>query len=316
MKFRNRFMKYYVRAAEDAATDDGAAASSADGGDGEANSDAGAGGEDGSATGGVDGFWPSDWRDQVAKGDDKLSRLAGRYASPEAVFEALVSAQNRIRSGELKSSLPENPTDEEMAAWRADNGIPEKPTDYDLSFDSGLVISDEDKPLIDAFLETAHSVNMTPAQVKAAIEWNEGQREQEAIRRQEMDEQQRQQAQDTLNVEWGNDFRRNINMVSGLLNYIPESVRSGLTSARLPDGTALFNHPDVLRGFAALAGELNPAGVVVPAGGGDPMKGVDEEIGAIEKTMRENRTAYNKDEAMQARYRELITAREKLQSRR
>ena len=84
-------------------------------------------------------------------------------------------------------------------------------------------------------------------------------------------------------------------------------------SARLPDGTALFNNPDVVRGFISMAREINPAGVVVPAGGGDPVKSVNEEIAEIEKIM--GTKAYIKDEAKQARYRELIDARDKLQAR-
>ena len=59
----------------------------------------------------------------------------------------------------------------------------------------------------------------------------------------------------------------------------------------------------------------NPAGVVVPGSHADPSKGVDDEISTIEKTMRTNRSEYNRDEKMQARYRELLGAREKLKPR-
>jgi hypothetical protein len=45
------------------------------------------------------------------------------------------------------------------------------------------------------------------------------------------------------------------------------------------------------------------------------MKGVMEEKADIEKVMREDRKAYNKDEAMQSRYRELIEAEQKLKKR-
>lgn len=309
MKFRNRFLKYVIHANEAAAVDDGGAAAG-DTGDGATDDDlGGAGGEP------AQGYWPDDWASKMTNGDEKLSKIAGRYASPEAMFNALVAAQNRIRSGELKPALPDNPSDEEMAQWREDNGIPKSANDYDLTFDSGLVLNDEDKETYQGFLDAAHNANFTNEQVKAAIEWDNIRQEEEINARHELDADQRTAALDELNVEWGGNFRRNVNMVQGLLNMLPEDVRDEFRAARLPDGTALFNNANILRGFAAIAGELNPAGVVVPAEGGDPMKGVNDEIAEIESFMNKDRKAYNKDEKMQARYRELLGAREKLNAR-
>jgi hypothetical protein len=67
--------------------------------------------------------------------------------------------------------------------------------------------------------------------------------------------------------------------------------------------------------LVSLALIQNPAGVVVPGAHADPSKGVDDEISTIEKMMRTDRAAYNKDERTQARYRELLGAREKLKPR-
>jgi len=328
MKFRNQFMKYQIHANEAVLDDTGGDTNGDDvsgddlsGGEGSTTDSSVEGVSDSSTDTTTDssvdakGAWPDDWQQRFSKGDEKLQKVASRYASPEAAFEALVAAQQRIRSGELKPALPENATDDELAAWREDHGIPAKPEDYDLTFDSGLVIGEEDKPIVDEFLSIAHEHNMTPEQVKSVIEWNETQKEAQAEERIAMEEQQRVEALDKLNVEYGGNFRRNINMIEGVLSMLPEGVREEFQSARLPDGTALFNNTDVIRGFVQLANELNPAGIVAPAGGGDPMKGLSEEIANIENTMKTNRTAYNKDEAMQARYRELLVAREKMQSR-
>ena len=116
---------------------------------------------------------------------------------------------------------------------------------------------------------------------------------------------------DELNIEWGADFRRNMNMVDNLLTMVPESARDDLKGARMPDGTGIFNNPDVVRGFAAVALALNPAGTVVPLGS-DPMKGVAEEIKDIETFMKEHRKAYDKDEEKQGRLRELYGIRQNL----
>jgi len=256
--------------------------------------------------------WPADWQERLAKGDDKRAAHVKRYASPEAMADALIAAQNRIRSGELKSALPENPKAEELAAWRKDNGIPESPDKYDLKFDDGLVIGKDDKPIVDAFLKSAHDVNMQPNQVKATVAWYYKEQERAAEAQAVQDDQQRVEALDTLNVEWGTDFRKNVNLIQGtVLSRFPTPVRDAIQSARLPDGRALFNHPEVLRTLAAIALELNPAGIVTPAGSGDMAKTVDDEIKQIEAKM--GTKAYIKDEKIQSRYRELIDARDKMQ---
>jgi hypothetical protein len=88
-------------------------------------------------------------------------------------------------------------------------------------------------------------------------------------------------------------------------------VNDGLLSARGPDGVPTLNNPDVMRWLVSMARELNPAATVVP-GSGNATASVADEIANIEKTMRENRRAYMADEKMQARYRQLLDARERL----
>lgn len=259
--------------------------------------------------------WPDDWREKYSKDDAKKLARLGRYTSPEAAFDALIAAQNRISSGELKGVLPKNATPEEVTQWRKDNGIPDAPEKYDLKFDNGLVIGEADKEIVDGFLKSAHAKNLNTDQVKSTIEWYYSEQERVAAEREAKDEQERTVALDALNAEWGSEFRRNTNAIKGILQTFPENVRGLLEGGRLSDGTAIFNNPEVLRGFAAIARELNPAGTVVGAGAGDATKSVNEEISAIEKTMKTNRSAYNKDEKLQARYRDLLGAREKMAER-
>lgn len=260
------------------------------------------------------GYWPEDWVIKASKGDEKAQKILARFASPEALAESYLAAQAKIRSGELKSALPKNAKPEELTAWRKENGIPEKPEDYDLKFDSGLVIGEQDKPIIDGFLKYAHERNLAPDQVKGNIEWYYQEQKRQTDERLAKDDEESRNVTAELAEEWGGSFKRNINMVEGLLNSFSEAVRDQLKGARLPDGTGLFNNKEFLRGMAALALEVNPSGTLAPAGG-NQMETIEGEIGKIEKVMRENRREYNKDEKMQERYRNLIDAREKLQKR-
>jgi len=260
-------------------------------------------------------IWPDDWRKQIAGEDEKELKLIGRYATPADVWKKARALEQRMSSGELKTSLPKDAKPEEIAQWRKDNGIPETPDKYDLKLDNNIVIGEEDKPFVDEFLKNAHNSNMTPSQAKAAVQSYYEVQAKQAEARAAKDETDRVDTLDKLNAEWGNSFRPNINMVGGILSRFPADVQEAIKSARLPDGTALFNNPDVLRGFVAMALEINPAGTLVPSGTGDVAKGIEEQIKAIETTMKNNRSAYNKDEKMQANYRELIAARQKIQER-
>jgi len=249
------------------------------------------------------GVWPEDWITRMAKGNEDVAKQLKRYASPEAFADAHVNLRRKMDSGELKSVLPKDAKPEDVAAWRKEHGIPEKPDAYDLA---GVEIPEGDKPFVSAVIAKMHGANATPEAVRTAVQayYEENQRlVQERLAK---DDEESQAGIDALNQEWGGTYRRNMNLVKGILSKFPESVRAAIEQARDADGKLLFNQPDVMRGFLALALESNPAGIVVPAAGGDIGKTALEEYRDIQTYMREKRADYNKDTAKQTRFRELI----------
>ncbi|SRR5260221_598370 len=263
--------------------------------------------------------WPEDWRDQLVGNDEKLLKRMQRYASPRDVANALIAAQNRISSGELRSALKANATPEEAAAWRAENGIPEAPEKYDLKMPNGIVFGEEDKPFVDSFLKSAHAANFHPDQVKAALAWYHQDRETQIEAMAAKDSQQRDATRDELVAEWGvNDFKRNSNQIMSLLDTAPSGVKEILMAARGPDEGALFNNPNVLRFFDSLARQINPVATVVPGVTGNIGTAIGDEIQKYEKMMGNKNSEYWKGtnaEKNQARYRELVSARERMGQR-
>lgn len=250
------------------------------------------------------GVWPEDWQARMAGEDKDELKQVSRYQSPTDIWKKARSLEKRLSSGEFKAVLPKDPKPEEIAAWRKDNGIPDKPESYDLK---DLKIPAADKEIVGAFLKSAHDANMTPDQAKVAVGNYYAIQEQQSKARAQKDDEQRHAALDSLNADWGGSFRRNVNLIEGtVLAAFPEDVRTLIKSARLPDGTALFNNVAALKGLAALALQINPAGIVAPAGGGDLAKPALQEYKELQTLMREKRSVYNKDPSKQARMIELI----------
>lgn len=268
--------------------------------------------------------FPDDWRQQYvahAKGDDGLLKRLERYASPMAALDALIAAQNKISSGEIKvqSPFPEKGSDEQKAAWRKDNGIPEAPDKYELKFDDGLVIGEEDKPVVDEFLKAAHAANMKPADAKTALNFYFKNREAEIQARAEADSSQRQETLDALNAKYGGDFRRNINMAKSLIQTAPPEVAALIESAR-SNGEALFNNADFVDWWVNLARQVNPVATVVPGDGQAVASQIDARIAEIEGYMKAKKNSpegkkYWGDPKIQAELRDLYSARDRTKAR-
>jgi len=259
-----------------------------------------------------------DWRARIAGGDEKELKRLARFASEADVYKAYRELEKKKSSGELKTPLPENPTPEQLAEWRKDNGIPEAPDKYDLQFDNGLVIGEQDKPLIDEFVTKMHGENATPSQVKAAIaSYYEilGKQQQEIA---ESDSSFKDESLEGLREEWGGDFKKNLNAVNGLLQSLPEETRLAFETARTADGKLVGNDPAIIKWLAQTAYEINPAVTVMPNSVNNPGQAINDEIASLEAKVADKQSDYWKGpnaEKNQARYLELLAAKEKIAAR-
>lgn len=256
-------------------------------------------------------YWPADWRNTIAGADEKLLQRLGRYDSPKAVADALLSVQSRIGKGELRSVLPKNASEEQLKTWREENGIPEKPDGYQLSLANGLVIADDDKPLIDNILQAVHKAHGNAAVASEVVNFYYEEMERVEAARQAADKQHALAAEAELIKEWGPDFRPNLNMIDGLLDMAPGGIKDLIKYGRLSDGTPIMANTEAIRWLNNLAREINPVTTLIPNVGANISGSIDDEIAKIEKTMRDDRKTYNADDKMQARLRDLYNARER-----
>lgn len=261
----------------------------------------------------VEPDWREDWLDKMAS-DEKAKNILGRYASPKAVGEALVAAQKKISSYKPQVELPQNPTEEDIKNYRKAYNIPEDPKGYDLKLDNGLIIGDEDMPVVEKFLERAHSRHAKPSEIKAVLQdYFEVQQaeNQEMINR---FEQQRVKAEDELRAEWGNGYRQNANIINNFIENKFGDQAPNLLNAVLADGSLLKNNPAVLRQLLNLAQDVDPVATIGRTSSYDA-ESIDSEIAKIEQTMRKSPKEYFADKAMVKKYEDLVTVREKMKSR-
>lgn len=256
---------------------------------------------------------PDNWREEIAKlmGDDpKYMKQMARYTDFAGFAKTFFHAQDKIRSGEISNGLPKDATPEQLADWRAANGVPESPDKYEAHLDEGLVLGDADARILSEAYKTAHQHNisaqamsdLTNAFVKAR------QVEAEAIAAEDGVHQltTTRQLKDT----WGGDYQTNLNMIRGLVGQMPSEIADKFMSARLADGRAVFNSPEVLVYFADIARKLDPAATVVP-NSSNPVASINEEIKALESRMGTNE--WYKDQAANDRLMQLYEARERMQ---
>ena len=256
---------------------------------------------------------PVSWREQF--GDDPAIRKAvERYVAPTDMAKALVEAQKRIRSGELLKPLPADATDDDIKAHREQIGIPLEATGYIENLPDGLVLSEEDKGLFGSLAESLHKHNPRPEVIHETIQWYNKFTEEQEAERQEQDGRDMEATTDLLREEYGADYRANLNVMQALLEAnLPDETRQNLIGARLPDGTAVLNNPDILRMLTKLGRELNPVSSIMAST--SSQASLDEEIKEIEGLIAKKSNDYWKDPKKQARYTELLSIREKMKAR-
>jgi hypothetical protein len=277
-------------------------------------------------------YWPEDWRQKAAEhasaGDKKayekeLKRLE-RIADPAGLYGMYREAEGKLTSGRLIPRPGKDAKPEEIAEFHKALGVPEKAEDYfkDLKLENGAVLGDQDMPIAKAFAEAVHEAGAPPAVVNKALNWYFKNQEEQAAQLDERDDSFRSEAEKALKEEFGPAFKRKTNAISSLFEIAPggadvkneAALYARLMGGRMADGQIIGNDPDMVRFLVALAMDKNPSASVVEDGD-QSGKSVDDEIASIEKRMRDDRPAYFKDEKAQARYRELLSARDKIQSR-
>lgn len=257
----------------------------------------------------------ADWRTRIAGEDKDFLKTLNRYASEADFGKAHRSLQTKLSSGEAKRTLAENASPEELATWRKENGIPDAPEGYKEVFPEGVDPKALEGPVVELFKQFAHKENWTPDQFNKTLGFWANTREAIAELQSEKDQAFQLTAEDDLRKEYGNDYRRNMNALGNFRDQMPEGLAQRLMGGRMADGTLIGNDPQMIKWMVQTAIDFDPAATLVPVGTSNGGKAISDEIAQIETTMRNEPDKYWKNEDTQKRYRDLLDARSKMQSR-
>ena len=204
-----------------------------------------------------------------------------------------------------------NPSDEGDPPQRwLDDGNPSDEGQGDVSpthawldeLPSGTV-SDADRPVFESFAERMGE-HASPEMLQQAAEWYAEQAEQQDAAQAEADDSAMAETAEFMKDYWGADYDAHVTRLQTLVDSSP--IPDELHSTRLPDGSLLFNNRDVLAWLGELLSEAGAGAQVSHSLSETERESLEAERLEIEEIMRTNRAAYNKDEGMQARYRQIL----------
>ena len=179
-----------------------------------------------------------------------------KFTEIDALAKSYINATQMI--GKDKVAVPnKNSTEDQWNEVYDKLGRPESADKYSLNAKSEVVPIDEGA--IKQFAENAHQLGLNNKQAQGILEFYKN--NMEGMAQQAKVDTETAQAQSTqeLRQEWGREFDTNIKKAGALAkaNMNPE-----ILDMQLKDGMRLGDHPEIIKGFAKIAGMMSEDKIV------------------------------------------------------
>lgn len=251
---------------------------------------------------GMTDVFGDNWRDQIASGlpadqQDKAKKFLAARQSPYDVLRTGMAADQKI--SELMRDRVRIPTGDgkddpkEVELYRKARGVPSEPKDYKVAVPEEFgQLTSLDEGLRDEFLGGAHKLNWGQKDVDYAIQTHFAIQRTLAAQTAKRALESSQRAQDDLRVEFGKEYRGNVELVNrmfaeGLARHGMEDGEERLNffSKRFADGTAVGEHPAFVKMMVEIARERADSGALLMGessdGGGQDLDKREKEIMAM-----------------------------------
>ena len=179
-----------------------------------------------------------------------------KFTEIDALAKSYINATQMI--GKDKVAVPnKNSTEDQWNEVYDKLGRPESADKYSLNAKSEVVPIDENA--IKQFAENAHQLGLNNKQAQGILEFYKNNMEGMAQQAKVDTETAQAQSEQQLRQEWGREFESNVKKAGALAkaNMNPE-----ILDMKLKDGMRLGDHPEIIKGFAKIAGMMSEDKIV------------------------------------------------------
>ena len=191
----------------------------------------------------------STWKDSISEEYRKDPNIE-KFTEIDALAKSYINATKMI--GQDKLAVPTNNSTEE--AWNEvydKLGRPESAEKYSLDAKSKVVSLDDNA--VKQFAETSHKLGLNNKQAQGLLEFYKTNMEGTAQQAKIDTETAQAQAEQTLRSEWGREFDTKVKQAGSLAKA---NIKPEVLDMTLSNGTRLGDHPEIIKGFAKIAGMM------------------------------------------------------------
>ena len=221
------------------------------------------------------GDTPVSWKSSISE-EFRNDPNIEKFTEIDALAKSYINATRMI--GQDKVAVPnKNSTEDQWNEVYSKLGRPETADEYALNIESEAVAMDEGA--MKSFAEQSHKLGLNNTQAQGILEFYKNNMESSAQRATVDTETAQAQAETELRAEWGKEFDSNVSKASALAkaNMNPE-----ILDLQMQDGTRIGDHPEIIKGFAKIAGMLSEDKLVsTESESVNSMKDLQSEISAI-----------------------------------
>jgi hypothetical protein len=196
------------------------------------------------------GDTPVSWKSSISE-EFRNDPNIEKFTEIDSLAKSYINATKMI--GQDKLVIPtNNSTEDQWNEVYSKLGRPESADKYSLDATSETVQMDEGA--IKSFAEQSHKLGLNNKQAQGILEYYKNNMEGTAQQSRIDTETAQTQAEQQLRQEWGRDFEGKVKQAGALAkaNIDPEVL-----DMTLSNGTRLGDHPDIIKGFAKIAGMMS-----------------------------------------------------------
>ena len=189
----------------------------------------------------------SSWKDSISEEFRKDPSIE-KFTEIDALAKSYINATRMI--GQDKIVIPTKNSSQE--AWDeayAKLGRPETADKYNLKIESDVVKMDENA--IKSFAEQSHKLGLNNKQAEGILDFYKN--------NMEGTETAQAQSEQQLRQEWGRDFDAKVQQAGALAKA---NINPEVLDMTLSNGTRLGDHPEIIKGFAKIAGMMSEDKIV------------------------------------------------------